>query len=323
MATSGAMRRKPATSPAQVDLTAVGPGRAGLHAGHVGHRDVGFEDLLGDDHPQGGIKLRRAARQHRGLARAGGAGEHDRLARAHGGPQEFGGGGVEHVAVHQVLQAAVGDAGELADVDQEVTVAPDITVDDVQAGPVVELGVLEAFGGVELAVRAGGVVEDLGQGPHDVLVVVEDLVVVAGGPAVALDEDGVGPVDHDLPHVGIVQQGGQRAVAGEVAVGPVGHLVRVSEIDGAQAPAVVGLPAGHLVDHEVTQHLRSTLAGDVEGPVLGPGLDVALDLDQRRHPARSHPRLLLHCGAPPPRPGRQTRSRMHCKSTKLHCIGSI
>ena len=43
--------------------------------------------------------------------------------------------------------------------------------------------------GVELAVGAGGVVEDLGERAHDVVVVVEDLVVVARRPAVPLDED--------------------------------------------------------------------------------------------------------------------------------------
>ena len=50
-------------------------------------------------------------------------------------------------------------------------------MDDVEAGPVLELGVLEAEGGVELAVGAGGVVEDAAQDSQHVVVVVEDVVV--------------------------------------------------------------------------------------------------------------------------------------------------
>ena len=49
----------------------------------------------------------------------------------------------------------------------------DVAVDDVKAGAVVELGVLEPFGGNELAVRGAGFVEDLRQRADDVLVVVE------------------------------------------------------------------------------------------------------------------------------------------------------
>jgi site-specific DNA recombinase len=48
----------------------------------------------------------------------------------------------------------------------------DVAVDDVEAGAVVELGVLQALGGVELAMGGGGgVVEDLGERPQDVLTV--------------------------------------------------------------------------------------------------------------------------------------------------------
>jgi hypothetical protein len=45
-----------------------------------------------------------------------------------------------------------------------VPVPADIGVDDVQAGAIVELGILEALCRVELPVRAAGVVEDLGEG---------------------------------------------------------------------------------------------------------------------------------------------------------------
>ena len=179
MATSGAMRRKPGDQSAQVDGRAVGSGRPGLHGGHVGQGDVGLEDLLGDDHPLGRVELGRAARQERGLARAGGAGEHDRELGPHAGGEEPGHGRAEHVAGHQFVERAEGHAGEAADVDHQVAAAADVAVHDVQPRPVVELGVLQALGRVELAVAGRRVVEDLGQRPRHVVVVVEDLVVVA------------------------------------------------------------------------------------------------------------------------------------------------
>ena len=55
--------------------------------------------------------------------------------------------------------------------------------------------------GSEFAVGAGGVVQHFGEDPDHMFIVVEHLVVVAAGPAVPLHEDGVGPVDHDLPHI--------------------------------------------------------------------------------------------------------------------------
>jgi hypothetical protein len=49
-----------------------------------------------------------------------------------------------------------------------VPVPANIPVDDVQAGPRLELRVLKPLGRIELAMTAAGVVEDLGQHPHDV-----------------------------------------------------------------------------------------------------------------------------------------------------------
>ena len=74
-----------------------------------------------------------------------------------------------------------------------------VTVDDVDPGAVVELGILQAVGRVQLAVGAGRVVEQLGEGPHDMVVVVEDLVVVPGWTTVPPHEQRLGIVDHD-PH---------------------------------------------------------------------------------------------------------------------------
>ena len=45
----GRHAQEPGDEAAQVDLAALGPARPGLHAGDVGHGDVGFEDLLGGD----------------------------------------------------------------------------------------------------------------------------------------------------------------------------------------------------------------------------------------------------------------------------------
>ena len=133
-------------------------------------------------------------------------------------------------------QRAEGDPRELADVHEYVAVAADVAVDDVQAGPGVELGVLQALGGVELAVAAGRVVEDLGERPQDVLVVVEDLVVVAAGPLVALHEDLVGTVDHDLPHVVVGEERLERPVAGQVAERPLGDQMSGSVRSKARRP---------------------------------------------------------------------------------------
>jgi hypothetical protein len=60
---------------------------------------------------------------------------------------------------------------------------------DVQSSPAVELGVLEPLGGIESSVRSRCVVQDLRERSPDMIVVVEDFVVVAARPVVALDEN--------------------------------------------------------------------------------------------------------------------------------------
>ncbi len=92
-----------------------------------------------------------------------------------------------------------------------------IAVHDVQARAVVELRVLQSFGRVELAVRAGRVVENLRQDPQHVLVVVEDLVVDPTRAVVPLNEDRVGTVNHDFPDVVVGEEWFQGPVAREVA----------------------------------------------------------------------------------------------------------
>jgi hypothetical protein len=68
--------------------------------------------------------------------------------------------------------------------------------------------------------------------------------------AVAFHEDRVGGVDHDLPDVVVGEEGGEGAVAGEVAEGSFGDAVGVDELVGAAAAAVVVLPALDLVVDE-------------------------------------------------------------------------
>ena len=92
-----------------------------------------------------------------------------------------------------------------------------------------------------------GVVEDLGEHPDHVVVVVEDLVVVAPGARMPFGENRVRSVDHDLPDVRVVEERLERAVAGEVPQGPLDRGVRVGDVQGSQPPAVVPLPLGHLL----------------------------------------------------------------------------
>jgi hypothetical protein len=82
-----------------------------------------------------------------------------------------------------------------------MAIAAHVRGHDMNPGPVLELRVLKSLGGVQLAMRLTGVVENLGEHPHDVLVVVKDLVVVAAGPGMSLGEDGVRPVDNDFPKI--------------------------------------------------------------------------------------------------------------------------
>ena len=62
------------------------------------------------------------------------------------------------VAVDQLAEVGERHAGELPDVDHQMAAAGDVLVNDVHAGTVVELRVLQALRGVELAVRRRRVV---------------------------------------------------------------------------------------------------------------------------------------------------------------------
>ncbi|MGH3848696.1 MAG: hypothetical protein ACRDRT_03155 [Pseudonocardiaceae bacterium] len=54
--------------------------------------------------------------------------------------------------------------------------------------------------------RAAGVVENLGQHPLYVVVIVEDLVVVTAATSVAANEDRIGSVYLDLPDVWVFEE---------------------------------------------------------------------------------------------------------------------
>ena len=253
-----------------------------MEAGEVGDGDVGFEDLFGPDDAECGVEFCGAAGHEGGLAAAGGAGEDDGGAGFDASGEEACGGGGEGAAFGELAEGAVGDAGELADVDEEVAAAGEVAVDDVEAGAVVELGVLESFGGVELAVGAGGFVEDLGEGADDVVVVGEGFVVVAASAVVAFDEDLGGAVDHDLPDVVVREERGEGAVAGDVAEDAVGDAVGVDEVGGSVAAAVVVAPAGDLGVDEGPEAGFAVGCAEVEGDGVGAVVDGSFEDGDRR-----------------------------------------
>ena len=113
-----------------------------------------------------------------------------------------------------------------------VAAAADVAVDDVQAGAVVELGVLQTLGRVELAVDWRGVVEDLGERAEHVVVVVEDLVVVAAdGPMCRFTKIASGALIMISHTSSSSSSGVERAVAGEVAEGPLGDDVGIGQVE--------------------------------------------------------------------------------------------
>ena len=174
----GSHAEEPADEPPKIDRRAIGARRTCLHVGDVHEREIRLENLLRHYDAQGRIELRRTAGQHRGLARAGSTGEHDRGAGAHASRQEARAGRRDRGPLDEFVEGTKGNTGEFPDVDDDVAAPGNVAVDDVQSRAVVELRVLQPFGRVELAMRAGRVVENLRQYAQHVLVVVEDLVVV-------------------------------------------------------------------------------------------------------------------------------------------------
>ena len=169
----GRHAQEPRHESAQVDARAVGSRRPGLHRCDVRQRHVGLEHLLRDHDPERRVELGGAAAQQRRLAAPRRTGEHDREPGAHAGGEELGRVGGQHPPLDELVELGERHAGELPDVHHDVPAATQVAVDDVQPGAVVELGVLEPLGRVELAVRRGRSVEQPGERADDVVVVDE------------------------------------------------------------------------------------------------------------------------------------------------------
>ena len=110
--------------------------------------------------------------------------------------------------------------------------------------------------------RTGRVVEQSGERPEHVLVVVEHLVVEPTWTVVALDEDRIGSVDGDLPDVVIAQQRSERAVRAEVAQRAIDDAHWVGDLDSANPSLIVEVPAIDFVHHDRSElvgcHVHST-----------------------------------------------------------------
>ena len=155
-------------------------------------------------------------------------------------------------------------------------------MDDVQSGTVVELGVLQALGRIEFAVRHRRVVEHLGECPHHMFVVVKDLVVIAARTEMTLHEHLVRRIDHDLPHVVVLEQWGQRAVAREVAEGALGDETRIAQLERPRSSAELVLPSSELGVDQGPELCLTLVARDVQREVLRSRLHCSFDLDEGR-----------------------------------------
>jgi hypothetical protein len=127
-----------------------------------------------------------------------------------------------------------------------------------QASARVELGVLQTLGWVQLAVGAAGVVEDLGEHPDNMVVVVEHLGVIAPVARVPFGKDGIRGVDHDFPDVRVGQQRLEGAVAHQVAQGPFHRCLGVGDVERPAPLAVFLPPAGHLLIEQQPQPVSVT-----------------------------------------------------------------
>ncbi len=142
---------------------------------------------------------------------------------------------------------------------------------DVQTSAAVELGVLQALARIELSVRPRRLVEHLGEYPEHVLVVVEDLVVVAATARVAFHEDRVRSVDHDLPDIVVVEERTERSVTDQIAIGAIGDERCVGELVWPLAPLEFVVPAADLVVDQGTDRCGSLERGSYRAPLFRPG----------------------------------------------------
>ena len=265
----------------QVDRCPLGTTRSGLHSGHVGQRNVELEHLFGGHDSQVRLKLRGAASQQRRLAAAGRACEEDRQPGAYGGTQEFADLRGQRPDLCQVIQVRECDSRELADVEDQVPAAADVGMDNVQAGAIVELGVLESLTGIQLAMGCRRLIDDSRQRAPDVLVVVKGLVMVSASSMVPFDEDLVRCVDHDLPHVGIGQQLLERSVAEQVAPNPVSNGDSVGDCMAANAALEAEVPTPDLLMGECGDRTVCPRRARIHPALVGALRYRAFDLRER------------------------------------------
>ena len=182
MATSGAMRRNPATSRRR--STSGRSGRAGrvCMLATFGSGMSASNTSSAMTTRSAGVELGRAARQHRGLARAGCAREDDRQPRPHARPQERRRPWSSSMSRSTSWSSARnGTPVNLRMLTMHVAVAARRRRGRCGGGRRCRAGRPGGPRRGRACGGAGGVVEDLGERPHDVVVVVEDLVVVAAG----------------------------------------------------------------------------------------------------------------------------------------------
>ena len=132
-----------------------------------------------------------------------------------------------------------------------MTIASDVSMNEVEPGAIDELSVLQTFGWIELPMRSRGVViENLCDGPQHVVVVVEDVVVVPARPIVAFHKDRRRPVDHDLENIVVVEQLLEWPVAGDVTYRSFGQHSGVRDVERNEALLKPHVPCGYLVVHQ-------------------------------------------------------------------------
>jgi hypothetical protein len=79
-----------------------------------------------------------------------------------------------------------------------------------------------------------------------------------------LTQDRLRPVHGNFPHVVVGEEGLERSVAGEVAIGPLHNHRRVGQVEVAEAPLVVLGPPGHLVLDQGAEAVGAAIGGQVE-----------------------------------------------------------
>jgi hypothetical protein len=138
-----------------------------------------LEDLLSAVTTRSDGRAPPSSRRAGGLAGPGGAGEDDGLAGAHRGPQEALAAGLSMSLATRSSRVRKATPVNLRMFTITWPSRPTSPCTMWRRDPLSSWASWRPLRGVELAVRSGGVVQDLGEGPHHVVVVVEtDLIEV-------------------------------------------------------------------------------------------------------------------------------------------------